>query len=329
MSSPVSNPAWQTKSVRERKTGGGRAYAVKQVDVFTPMESFLEPTPGTVEALESFHEPTSATTVAIAPSESVASGETTMQSFPTPIPTMQRPALTPRPVVKLPGMNLSSGNELCVPKEKPKLQSPTLAIEEHPAVFAPRRARRSAIRLVKPEISLYMAPDLPQSQTETNDNLEKVEVKDLSEPIVSQDTSNIAMNGPEPTIFANVEPLEIDRLRHRFLETSALKDVPREKPQHQVLPTIHPTSPEENAREALTIAFNERECLRVELSMNYSQDCVERFLEKAQEYKARRKALALLMPARNLSPEDEASFPHLSSKDTDEPQVSNDTGSLA
>jgi predicted methyltransferase len=115
----------------------------------------------------------------------------------------------------------------------------------------------------------------------------------------------------------------MDQLRYKFLDTSCLKKTPAQMPQQKLkpLPAFHPINPENFAREALIVAFHARESTRVELSRNYSDACVERFSQKAQAYKAKRKALASLMPSGNLSPEDEASFPHLSTKDTDPPVV--------
>jgi hypothetical protein len=352
----------------------------------------------------------------------------------------------PRPLVKLPGMSPSSGNKLNAPKRELGVESRALENEQHPANSAPKRVRRSMIKLVKPETPL------PKPQPSSDQNLAKTEVEEppkLAAPVetsnsnsteafqptitatqtgISQDTSNVPSAGavpnfvadikpvdaevgvdgspeasaafgrlydtamararstisdlvepvktdrlrhrvviplhpnspkPQPTandyaraaevaklrlsqdtanrsspgagtsIPATVEPVQIDQLRHRFLDTSVLKVTPpAEKPQLKLMPAIQPISPEEFAREALVNAFHEHESTRVELSRNYSHACVERFLEKAQEYKARRKALASLMPSENLSLEDEASFPYLSTKDTKEPMVCNDTTSL-
>jgi hypothetical protein len=578
---PISNPNWQTKSVRERKAGGGR-YAVKQVDVFTPgndeqQEPFTAPTPkhdgffepetSNAEEVErtsrfgergldifaanappqhdsfegsflesaserdgllgflvpaasssttrqrfgSFLGHTSATTVATAPfqaptygrhesyfepeiknikdAERVAeverqerlhgprtyaavanapfrpelSSEWVIPSSAPAFPTDQKTTLMPRPLVKLPGMSPSSGNQLNVPKRELDLESSALGHEQHPANSAPKKIRRSMIKLVKPETPLQL---LPKPQPSSDQNLAKIEVAEppklaapvetsninsteafqptvtatpvetsnsnsteLSQPVVtatqtsqgtrrpssagtvpnfladvgpvdtevevdelldlrrlydtamararltisqdvkpvktdrlrhkvalplypnspkpqptasdyaqaaevaklklSQDTTNRSSPGAGTSISATVEPVQIDQLRHRFLDTSVLKVTPAEKPQLKLMPAIQPISPEEVAREALVNAFHERESTRVELSRNYSPACVERFLERAQEYKARRKSLASLMPSGNLSFEDEASFPYLSTKDTNEPMVCNETTSLA
>jgi hypothetical protein len=149
--------------------------------------------------------------------------------------------------------------------------------------------------------------------------------------------NDIASASARSTVSTGIEPANMDQLRHKFLDTSCLKETPVQKPQQKRLPAIHqkplpaflPINPENVAREALIVAFHARESTRVELSRNYSDACVERFSQKAQAYKAKRKALASLMPSGNLSPEDEASFPHLSTKDTDPPVVCIDPGSLA
>jgi hypothetical protein len=419
---PVSNRNWQTKSVKERKAGGGRVYAVKQVDIFTPgndepLKSFLEEpnskrdepfgflapaatSSAMPQRVESFLGHTPATAVATPPFQAFSFGEKTMPSFLTP----HKPAPMPRPVVKLPGMSPSSGNKLNAPKRELDLESSALEKEQHPANSAPKRVRRSMIKLVKTETPLQMPP---KSQPSSGQNLAKVQVEErpkltapveelkieepskltalvetsrpnwiepfqptvtVTQPEISQDTSDISSARAEPTLLADVEsvntkfgvdeplepgisdraneieitsvgaklsvsadvePVKIDLLRHKFLDTSVLKETSIEKPQLKLLPEILPINPVEVAREALVIAFHERESTRVELSRNYSHECVERFLEKAQEYKEKRKALASLMPSRNLSFEDEASFPYLSTKDTQEPVVCIGAGSLA
>jgi hypothetical protein len=141
--------------------------------------------------------------------------------------------------------------------------------------------------------------------------------------------NDIASASARSTVPSDIEPANMDQLRHKFLDTSVLKKTPVQKPQQRPLPAFRPTNPEDVAREALIIAFHERESIRVELSRNYSEESVERFSHKAEEYKARRKALASLMPSGNLSLEDEASFPHLSTTDTNVPMVCIDAGSLA
>jgi hypothetical protein len=583
---PVSNPNWQTKSVRERKAGGGR-YAVKQVDVFTPgndeqQEPFTAPTPKhdgffelessnaeEVERMSRFGERgidafaanappqhdsfegsflesaserdgllgflvpaasssttrqrfgsflghTSATTVATAPcqaptygrhesyfepeinsikdAERVAeverqerlhgpmtyaavanapfrpdlSSECVIPSSAPAFPTDQKTTSMPRPLVKLPGMSPSSGNQLNVPKRELDLESSALENEQHPANSAPKRIRRSMIKLVKLETPLQL---LPKPQPSSDQNSAKTEVEEppklaapvetsnsnsteLSQPTVtatpveasksnstelmrpavtatqprtsqdigrpssagtvpnfladvepvdteaevdepleasvlrrlydtamararstisedvepvktdrlrhkvalplypnapkpqptasdyaqaaevakltlSQDTTNRSSPGAGTSIPTTVKPVQIDQLRHRFLDTTVLKVTPAEKPQLKLMPAIQPISSEEVAREALVNAFHERESTRVELSRNYSHGCLERFLEKAQEYKARRKALSSLMSSGNLSFEDEASFPYLSTKNTEEPLVSIDADPLA
>jgi hypothetical protein len=415
---PASNPNWQTKFVKERKAGGGRTYAVKQVDVFTPgndepLKSFLDPTSerdgpfgflapaatssATPQRVGSFLGHTPATVIATPPFQALSFGEETMPSF----LTSQKPAPMPRPIVKLPGMSPSSGNKLNAPKRVLDLQSSALENEQHPANSVPKRVRRSMIKLVKPETTLQMPPG---PQPSSDQNLARIQVEEppkltapvetlkieeppkptapvetsranwiesfqpavtVTQPEISQDTSDTSIAGAGPTLIANVEPVntkfgvdepielsifdrandiagaratltvsanvepvKIDQLRHRFLDTSVLKEPPIEKPQLKLWPAIPPISPEEVAREALIIAFHERESTRVELSRNYTQEYVERFLEKAQEYKERRKALASLMPSGNLSFEDEASFPYLSTKDTQEPVVCIGAGSL-
>jgi hypothetical protein len=421
---PVSNPNWQTKSVQERKTGGGRAYAFKQVDVFntgdaeqhesflastppneSPFQSFFErvtlteqdgeqhtpflaPTPGndgrseffldsavttsaTRDRFGPFFGHTSATAVATVPFEALISGLQTAPSFLTPLHTTQKPDPIPRPVVKLPGMSS---------------RPPALGDEQHPVNSVPKKVKRSTIKLVKPETPLQMLPTSPMPRARPDTNLVDTEVEqppklalptetfkisatELAQPVAtaaqpktSQDTSNMLTVGTEPSTPATVEPskmravvdgpsklkildpineiasvsakstmepVKLDQLRHRFIDTSVLKEAPTEKPQLKLLPELHPMSLEEVARDALVIAFHERESARVELSRNYSHACVEHFSEKAREYKARRKALASLMPSGNLSFEDEASFPYLSIKDTEEPVVCNDASSLA
>jgi hypothetical protein len=143
--------------------------------------------------------------------------------------------------------------------------------------------------------------------------------------------NDIASASARSTVSTNIKPANMDQLRYKFLDTSCLKKTPAQMPQQKLkplpaihqkpLPAFHPINPENFAREALIVAFHARESTRVELSRNYSDACVERFSQKAQAYKAKRKALASLMPSGNLSPEDEASFPHLSTKDTDPPVV--------
>jgi hypothetical protein len=421
---PVSNPNWQTKSVQQRKGGGGRAYAVKQVDVSTPgndelLKSFLEElnperdepfgflAPATTslatpQRVGGFLGHTPATAIETPPFQAFSFGENTMPSFLTPFPITQKPAPMPRPVVKLPGMSPSSGNKLNAPKRVLDLQSSALENEQHPANSTPKRARRSMIKLVKTETPLQM---LPRPQPSSDQNLAQIQVEvppkltapveelkvgeppkltapaetskvnwieplqpaaTVTQPEISQDTRAISSPVAEPsqsTLLANVEPenkrfgvdeqtefrisdrandvasagaklnvltdvepVKIDQLRDRFLDTSVLKEKALEKLSLKLLPAI---SAEEVAREAVIIAFHERESTRVELSRNYSHACVERFLEKAQEYKERRKALASLMPSGNLSFEDEASFPYLSTKDTQEPVVCIDAGSLS
>jgi hypothetical protein len=141
--------------------------------------------------------------------------------------------------------------------------------------------------------------------------------------------NDIASASARSTVPSDIEPANMDQLRHKFLDTSVLKKTPVQKPQQKPLPAFRLTNPEGVAREALIIAFHERESIRVELSRNYSEESVERFSHKAEKYKARRKALASLMPSGNLSLEDEASFPHLSTTDTNVPMVCIDAGSLA
>jgi hypothetical protein len=141
--------------------------------------------------------------------------------------------------------------------------------------------------------------------------------------------NDIASASARSTVPSDIEPANMDQLRHKFLDTSVPKKTPVQKPQQKPLPAFRPTNPEDVAREALIIAFHERESIRVELSRNYSEESVERFSHKAEKYKARRKALASLMPSGNLSLEDEASFPHLSTTDTNVPMVCIDAGSLA
>jgi hypothetical protein len=415
---PVSNPNWQTKSVQQRKGGGGRGYAVKQVDVFTPgndepLKSFLEEpnserdepfgflapaasSSAIPQRVGSFLGHTPATAVASPPFRAFSFGD--MPSFLTP----QKPAPMPRPVVKLPGMSPSSGNKLNAPKRELDLQSSALENEQHPANSAPKRARRSMVKLVKTETPLQMPP---RPQPSSDQDLAKIQVEEppkltapietskveeppkltapvetsnvnwieplqpaasVTQPEISQDTSGISSPVAEPTLlvnvepvdtkfgvdeplersifdrandiasastkstaFTDVEPVQIGQLRHRFLDTSVLRETPIGKPELKLSPAIAPVSPEEVAREALIVAFSERESARVELSRNYYYVNVNRFIEKAREYKERRKALASLMPSGNLSFEDEASFPYLSTKDTQEPVVCIDAGSLS
>jgi len=449
---PVSNPNWQTKSVRERKAGGGRSYAVKQVDVYTPGNDeqqefsraplseydgrfrFLEPaasSSATRERFGGFLGHTLATTVAATPFQAYThkrlldrmtaaavpnvpftpdlSGEWVIPSSVTAFPPAQKSAYTPKPVVKLPGMSPSPYRKANAPKRGLGFQSSTLENEQRSVNAAPKRVRRSMIKLVKPETPLQTPPKPEPSSGQTPAKIEVEEPPRLTAPIempevedppkltapvetsqvnwieplqpavvvtelgISQDTSNISSADAEPnslgdfkpantgveadkpletsdfghlysiamanarsTISRSVESVEIDSLRHRFLDTSVLKETPvrhrpletpvlkktlAEKLRPKLMPAIQPASAEEAAREALVNAFYERESTRVELSHDYSDACVELFLQKAQEYKARRKALASLMPSGTLSFEDEASFPYLSTKDTQEPMV--------
>jgi len=451
---PVSNPNWQTKSVRERKAGGGRSYAVKQVDVYTPGNdehqdflrasmseykgrfSFLEPaasSSATQERFGSFLGHTLATTVAATPFQAHThkrllgrmtaaavpnvpftpdlSGEWVIPSSVTAFMPAQKSAYTPKPVVKLPGMSPSPDRKANAPKRGLGFQWSTLENEQRSVNAVPKRVRRSMIKLVKHETPLQMPPK-PQPSSDQTMAVAKIEIEEpprltalvempevedppkLAAPVgtsqvnwieplqpavtvtelgISQDTCNMSSTDAEPnsladvkpanieveadkpleasdfgrlyssamanarsTISRSVEPMEIDSLRHRFLDTSVLKETPvRHRPletpvlektlakklQLKLMPAIQPTSPEQAAREALVNAFHERESTRVELSHHYSDACVGIFLQKAQEYKARRKALASLMPSGNLSFEDEASFPYLSTKGTQEPMV--------
>ena len=392
---PVSNFNWQTKTVKERKVGGGRR--LKQVDVFTPgtneqHESSLASTSSEMAAIESFLGPTSATTVVTAPFGAAVFSEYTVPSFLSTFPTTQKPAFSPRPVVRLPGMGTNTGSKPNMPKRELGFQSPALASEQQPVVSAPKRVRRSMVKLVKPESPQVLPPKLSQSLLETIDDPAEYEVEKTPKLEATQDTNEVVNSVTEATVLEDVEPASIDQLRHRFLDTSILKevpagkpqqpprtdqlhhsfsdssilgDIPSEKPQRRLLdisvlkgipndepqhtlidtsffeetpaekpqnlysPVIKPISPEELAREALAIAFREREAARVELSKNYSPESVDLFSEKAQEYKAKRKAPELLTSSGQLSSEDEASFPYLSSRDTEEPQVGDDACSIA
>jgi len=139
-----------------------------------------------------------------------------------------------------------------------------------------------------------------------------------SHPNATTETSNF---GTIRATYNNVKPVELSELQHRFIDKSLLREAPRNN-QHQILPAkTTPPTPVEAAREALVIAFNERESCRIQLNTNYSTDGALEFDEKAKIYNMRREELAELMPQKALSGEDDISFPWLSTKDTVEPQV--------
>lgn len=236
-------------------------------------------------------------------------------------------------------------------EEPPKLAAPVemSEIEDPPKLTAP--VETTQVNWIEPLQPAVTVTELGISQDTSNissadaepDSLVDVKPANIeveaNKPLEASDFGrlySIAMANARSTISRSVELVEIDQLRHRFLDTSVLKETPvrhrlletpvlkktlAEKLQLELMSAIQPASAEEAAREALVNAFHERESTRVELSHNYSDACVELFLQKAQEYKARRKALASLMPSGNLSFEDEASFPYLSTKDTQEPMV--------
>jgi hypothetical protein len=237
---------------------------------------------------------------------------------------------------------------------EPKTMVPMLSNSPEPQLTANDHA--PAVEVAKPKMSQdatnRSSSGAGMSIPATGEHVKtNIGVDGLPKPSLFDRINDIASASARPIVSPCIEPANMDQLRYKFLDTSVLKEqpspkpktvqprqkclatsvlreTPAPKPQLELLPAIHPISAENAAREALVIVFHERESTRVELSRNYSDACVERFSHKAQEYKAKRKALASLMPSGNLSLEDEASFPHLSNKDTDPPVVCID-GSLA
>ena len=210
VSLPISNPNWQTKSVQERKTGGSRGYAVKQVDIFTPVnveqpapfqapilkndenhEPFLAPTPRNDERFYSFLEPAAEDPAtrerhfgSFGPPVSGEQRKVAMPSFPTQFQATQKPApvfgvpsfltpfnTTPMPVVKLPGMDSSPGGKSSASKRQLNLQSPDLDKEQHPVVSPQKRVRKSMIKLVQPAAPLQMTSSSLEPQPKINDRL--------------------------------------------------------------------------------------------------------------------------------------------------------------
>jgi hypothetical protein len=239
---------------------------------------------------------------------SSASAEPTMSTVVEPVNTRQ----------------LQHKSMVCMPLNSPKSQ-PAPAVEVANLKMSQDTTARSS-----------SGPETSNSSTDRPVNT-NVGVDLAPKSSIFDRINNIASASARSIVSSDIEPANMDQLRHKFLDTSVLKKTPVQKPQQKPLPVIHqkplpvfrPTNPEEVAREALIIAFHERESIRVELSRNYSEECVERFSQKAEEYKVRREALASLMPSGNLSLEDEASFPHLSTTDTNVPMVRIDAGSLA
>jgi hypothetical protein len=128
---------------------------------------------------------------------------------------------------------------------------------------------------------------------------------------------------------SQIKPATLDELQHKFADTTMLRNKPADWTEDATPAHTTPLDPEHAARDALIVAYSEREASRVELNTNYTRDCALGFDEKARAYKMRRQALAALMPLGQLSRDDVESFPYLSSKDTLEPKVRYSTVSFS
>jgi hypothetical protein len=131
--------------------------------------------------------------------------------------------------------------------------------------------------------------------------------KDVS-PVSPESISHSPNNVTNGVDHSQIRPATLDELQHKFVDTTLVRNKPADWPEHA-------------ARDALIIAYSEREATRVVLNTNYTHDCALDFDVKARTYKLRRQELAALMPSGQLSRDDVESFPYLSAQDTLEPKV--------
>jgi hypothetical protein len=142
-------------------------------------------------------------------------------------------------------------------------------------------------------------------------------VSPVSPESITHSPNNVT-NGVD---HSQIRPATLDELQHKFVDTTLVRNKPADWPEHATPVQTPPLNPEHAARDALIIAYSEREATRVVLNTTYTHDCALDFDEKARAYKTRRQELAALMPSGQLSRDDVESFPYLSSKDTLEPKV--------
>lgn len=284
-------PVWQTKTLTARKAGGRRSYAVKQVDA---------PAPTIPPGFEA---------------QAIASG-----------PVSKAPATFPSGASHLsanalPFSATSHGSMYFLPGRdaEPPAVFPSEAFHLSPNAGNGKVARRPAI---KKKQSAGGGGTISESLDclGTDSSVEAATRRDVS-PISQEDSTHRPDNEMTGTQHSRIKPATLSELRHKFVDTSLLKKSAADEFQQTDPVPVSPLNPEEAARAALSAAFNERESTRKRLVTSYTQNCALEFDEKAKAYKARRQALAALMPSGCLSIKDDEAFPHLSTKDTLEPKV--------
>jgi hypothetical protein len=183
-----------------------------------------------------------------------------------------------------------------------------------------KRARRSVIEKVQSAEDQGTFYKRRLRCLVTDKSLEVETGKDVR-PVSPEDIAhspNVVTTGLD---HSKIRPATLDELQHKFVDTTLVRNKPADWPEHTTPAHTPPLNPEHAARDALIIAYNEREATRVVLNTNYTHDCALEFDEKARSYKMRRQELAALMPSGQLSRDDVESFPYLSAKDTLEPKV--------
>lgn len=356
--STAETSVWQTKTLKARKTAGGRPYAVKQVDVLAPPGFGSQTHASGVVTKTSAHDaPSEASHDSMnrSPVSPLSDGHpiTSEAAYQT-VPVMQLSIA--RPSVKLPpGLFDSNVDIMHSANAQPRVVSDHS--EKHPSGHDNDRlagagagslgkiakrstikkvepagagagslgniARRSAIKKVEPaqwqgNVSYLLKHCVTDMSADAGTN------KDAKLDRAKDTTSNFGLR-TTATIYDSIKPATLGELRHKFIDTSPLKKAPGNEHRQFQPVEVTPLSPEEAAHEALVIAFNERESSRIQLNSHYSLDGALDFDEKARTYNSRRQELAAIMPSGQLSGDDVWTFPFLSTKDTVEPQVCEST----
>jgi len=330
----LETPNWQTKALTSRKIGGKRTFGVKHVNILAPLgispPGLGPPDPSRLLALDPFsdaaQEVLNDTPVSILSSGHMDTPELTRQEEWTTesiaTGTLARP--TPVEARKDFYATLKADDRLQVASKY--IENPSEHVYERlvgDAEVGSGRgvARRSAIRKVQPAqrdgkalctLGFRVLLTIPID----------VQTSEETRPIHFGDTTTSTSNfGTTAATYNGINPVDFSELRHRFIDTSPLKQASHKVQQQSLSVKPKSLTPEEAARDALILAFRRRESSRIQLNTNYSLHGALEFDERAKNYNTRREGLAALMPDGNLSIEDEVAFPWLSPKDTVEPQV--------